>query len=1137
MNSFNQRIISFVMIALIMLMSACKRAPNARPGPSTTQPAASAPTPAGFVPSDPKLIEQNNRAVGLMGKFQYEDARKIFQTLADQHPDWLEVKVNLAIAILNRQRENDEQLALDILNRVLQAHPQHIRAHYCTGLLLEYTGEIEQALEHFQTVVHADPNDAFAAYYLAKCLSGTGEVEQAIEFYEKSIELDPYLRSPYNACSLLLRRINRVEEADRMLADFLRLESNPRARLVKTVYTRMGPKAEAIAVDVAGDKRELVTRPDGPVFLDPRPLLDNGDKYNWKAREPNNDRPVSITACDIEMDGDIDIFIADALDQDNLHNAVCINQGDSRFALNENHVLASIPDVNAALWGDYDNDGLTDVYLCRRAANMLWKQIKAGEWRDVTADTNTANGERDTVDGAMVDFDHDGDLDIFCVNADGPNELLNNNLDGTFKAIAQERGIAGTGKGSRQVLPVDFDTDRDVDIIVINKQPPHDVWENDRSWAYYAAEGFEALRNAEFQSIVAGHIDNDGMIDLITLSTLEGYQFWFFESQNWALHDAQSRAEFGPYHAWHLGLVDITGDGSKRLMMPSNQGWQAASIEHAHRDSEFASDVPISALEQVLLDDTQGASVVAMQSTGGPILFKPGPGRYPFASFTFTGRQVTSDNRQVRSNVSGIGTHFAARIDSKWVAGHTLRNSSGPGQSLQPVAIGLGGHEKIDFISIDWPDGVFQSEIDLEAGKLHRIEETQRQLSSCPVIFAWNGIKHEFVTDCLGVGGIGYMTAPGEYAPSRPWENVLLPANALAVKDSKYIIKLGEPMEEACYLDAARLVAYDLPPGVNMTLDERMNILGPEPTGEARYYSDELALKRAWNDRDEDVTADIRNADLRAAPVGEVDERFIGRLQSENVITIEFERGLSRERRLMLIIDGWIEYPYSQTMFAAWQAGAKYEAPTIEALGEDGQWHIVLEQFGYPAGMPRQMSVELPIEKVPSGAKQLRIRTNQEIYFDRIALAAIESMPQVISYRLPLASSHLLRSGFATRTTGDQRQPHYDYNKRTPFWDTRHQRGFYTSFGPVNELISANDNALAIFGPGEEVHMEYGATLPELQPGWSRRFALELNGWCKDMDLFTKDGETIKPLPSRDESTSLRESLHEKYNTRFESGR
>ena len=36
----------------------------------------------------------------------------------------------------------------------------------------------------------------------------------------------------------------------------------------------------------------------------------------------------------------------------------------------------------------------------------------------------------------MFDADHEGDLDLLLVRTDGPNELLNNNGDGTFRAIA-----------------------------------------------------------------------------------------------------------------------------------------------------------------------------------------------------------------------------------------------------------------------------------------------------------------------------------------------------------------------------------------------------------------------------------------------------------------------------------------------------------------------------------------------------------------------------------------------------------------------------------------------------------------------------------------------------------------------------
>ncbi len=76
---------------------------------------------------------------------------------------------------------------------------------------------------------------------------------------------------------------------------------------------------------------------------------------------------------------------------------------------------------------------------------------------------------------------------------------------------------------------------------------------------------------------------------------------------------------------------------------------------------------------------------------------------------------------------------------------------------------------------------------------------------------------------------------------------------------------------------------------------------------------------------------------------------------------------------------------------------------------------------------------------------------------------------------------------------------------------------------------------MAIFGPGEELHVEFDATeLAPLPEGWTRCIVLDARGWCKDMDLYTRDGETIGPLPGeRDERGT---ALHGKYNTRYEAG-
>ena len=69
------------------------------------------------------------------------------------------------------------------------------------------------------------------------------------------------------------------------------------------------------------------------------------------------------------------------------------------------------------------------------------------------------------------------------------------------------------------------------------------------------------------------------------------------------------------------------------------------------------------------------------------------------------------------------------------------------------------------------------------------------------------------------------------------------------------------------------------------------------------------------------------------------------------------------------------------------------------------------------------------------------------------------------------------------------------------------------------------------------MHLEFAAELPPLPAGWSRRLVLETNGWAKDMDPFTKDGDTLGPLPSLGEPGERVSRLHRQYNQRYQAGR
>jgi hypothetical protein len=354
----------------------------------------------------------------------------------------------------------------------------------------------------------------------------------------------------------------------------------------------------------------------------------------------------------------------------------------------------------------------------------------------------------------------------------------------------------------------------------------------------------------------------------------------------------------------------------------------------------------------------------------------------------------------------------------------------------------------------------------------------------------------------------------------------MLPRGLLQPRNGRLILKLTEPMEETAYLDAVRLKAYDL----------RMGISEPFPSGLPCFYRNILIPSKAINDRNEDVTAVVSRRDLKAAPPGRLDRRFIGRLQQDHILTVTFPRAPdSFPGQAILVADGWVEYPYSQTNFAAWQAGADFRAPTIEVRRPDGQWVVVLEQFGYPAGMPRQMSVPLP--PLPKGIRQIRISTNQEIYWDRLTVVFAETCPDVERHELVLELAQLEQIGFPQRIDRLQRLPDYDYEKRKPFWDTHFLEGFYTRFGGVEELIAAKDNAVVIFAAGEGVHLEFSEPAKSPMEGWTRVFVLETDGWCKDMDLYTDTGDTVEPVPYTGKRSVRVERLHKLYNTRYLSGK
>lgn len=1074
-----------------------------------------------------------------MGRYDYAEAFDQLHTLTQSHPLWMDGLVDLSIAQLNRQLDGDEATALSRLATVLDRDGEHLRARYVKGLLLLNAGNPEGALVCFERVATVDPKDAYAAYYTGQALGQLGRSADAAGWFAKSIAMDPYLRSSYYAGAQSARRSGDAALANAWLATFQRMEHNPRAVLAELKYTRMGPKAEVQAIEV--DVTVAKARPEGPVF--------DRDELGFKGC----DHCPSYEGISVARIDERTLVLCPTKDYCEL---MVLGGGSylddvGQWAISKDApLIARVALVRGALWGDVDADGHIDVVLLRNGINELWLGRE-----DLIFERGSRfdGGEStETVDGALFDADHDGDLDALFLQSDGRLQLVNNNGDGSWQDITGRTfgpsAAGGEGREGRALVVADFDGDLDTDVLCLNAAPPHRAWINDRLWSWHAVdEGWSALLETKANAAVASDFDADGAIDVVTLADDGGVDVWSRSAGPWqstalakGLTEPPALDHFtatrGQRRPRHLAVADLTGDGAMDVLCDS--GWFEPPLENlpvmrvlAHDGTELQSFLGQEHWTLCTTDTGQGPGYIAAGASGSIITIPSGPGRFPFVGIELSGR--TDPGQSIRSNASGIGTTVAARVGTRWTITGAVRNTAGPGQNLQPISIGLGGADAIDFVAIDWTDGVYQTEANLKPGDVHTIVETQRQLSSCPVLFGWDGERMSFITDCLGVGGLGFLLKPGTYAEPRPWERVLLPVGAVQPRNGMLDMVIAEPMQETCYLDDVTMLSVDLPEGWEVLPDERMGTGGASPTGALLFSQHTMSPYAAHTTDGRDITEAITQRDGIAADPGPVHTRFIGRTVEPFDLAAFFNEAFdAHEGTPLLVLDAWVEYPYAQTMFAAWQAGVIYAPLSIEVQVNGNLWIQVAEHVGYPAGMPRTMV--LPLPNLPAGAKNIRIRTTLECYIDNLRIAWAQDCPEAVVHETRPAMAELFEAGYPTRTDGPHRRPHYDWDARSPFWDTRTQRGLYSALGDVLPLVQDRDGALAVFGVGEAVRVNFW--FPDGPPmGMHRRHVLDLGGWAKDMDFMTRTGATVEPIPGARDATAA--DLLDATRVRYRDGR
>jgi hypothetical protein len=268
----------------------------------------------------------------------------------------------------------------------------------------------------------------------------------------------------------------------------------------------------------------------------------------------------------------------------------------------------------------------------------------------------------------------------------------------------------------------------------------------------------------------------------------------------------------------------------------------------------------------------------------------------------------------------------------------------------------------------------------------------------------------------------------------------------------------------------------------------------------------------AWDDKGRDVLAILATQDHKYVR----DFTNLNYAGFANMHSLTLDLGQwTPEHPLRLLMQGYIEYFSASSMYAAWQAGLQPVPPYIEAQMPDGSWKRIVDDMGFPAGLPRTIVVDLT-GKLPVGARRIRLTTNLQIYWDQVQVDnGASEAAQVRETELPLATARLAFRGYPQQiegaTPGDLT---YDYDRISATGPFQWQRGSYTHYGDVTPLLKAVDDRYVIFGSGEEIDAEFsGAALPVLPAGWKRDYFFYANGFVKDMDFYEASPFTVAQMP------------------------
>ena len=1072
------------------------------------------------------LFAANNRGAALMEQYKPAQALEEFVKVTTLAPGWAPGHANLGLAALYaRQMDRARQG----FREAIRLDPSLVAGHYGLATLEKGQGQSAEALAEFEAAQKLDPNDADIHYNIGLLYGRQRQFDRAIEALRQAREIDPNNMSVRYQLARAYLQSGKTAEGEKEMAVYQKLAANPkfavptgnqyaeagRYALVITDYTALvsaAPPAPAVAVRFRDGAAGA-----GVAFRHAGP---GGEAKPGDAARLGS----GVTVGDLDGDGLPDLVFANAAaDAKAAPPAILRNKGKGMFE--DVTAAAGVTFASAGLGAalaDYDNDDDLDLSLTGQRGLALYRNDGRGAFKEVTAEAHASVAGL-LAGAAWGDLDHDGDLDLI-VTRPSPQPgkarvvLLRNRGDGAFEDATSTLPIKPGSGGAIGAVFSDLDLDRDLDVVVAGTGAPDVLLDNRREEGFADAGAKAGLRAAGGgRGVAVGDVNGDGRPDLVFPAAAPESTALFLGTagSGFARRDLPA---FPGGSAYGAVLFDADNDGDLDLYLAGSG--QALLLNDGK--GTFADAGPSAGLAAIPVKDGRGAAAADLDGDGDLDLVVSTNGGRPLLLMNDTpsqNRWVEIAPRGLNSNRQAVGTKVEVQAGPAWQRREVTAGSGYLSSSAVPLHAGLGARPVADVVRLVWPGGVLQAELDVSAGQRLEPQELDRKGSSCPLLFAWDGGGWRFITDVLGVGGLGMWLAPGKYGTPVPDESLLIPSTWLQPLDGAYYFQMLENLEEVTYLDAAKLQVIDHPKDVEVY--PNMNF-GGAPRGAPRLYAVDKAARifpaRATDHHGRSVIDRLLKVD-RTYP-DEFRKLSLAGYAEMHDVTLEFPASILDQEGLVLFLNGWTDFEYSSSNYAASQQELTMTLPVLEMEDADGIFKPVLEPMGFPPGMARTIAVDLA-SLGPLKGRRMRLRTNMRVYWDQIFLArpfdeaTMAARLQVSEAKA--AAAHLHRRGFPREHSPDGKEPRlYDYRIMDNTQPFRVMTGDYTRLGRVTDLVTDADDRVVIFGKGEEVTLEFPVKgLPPQPKGTIRSFVLHLSGWCKDMDPHTAHGETVEPLPFR----------------------